>query len=121
MESPGGNCGHHGVDVRPCMNALDLSPCRKRCLSAVQGGEFLRFEDFENRQKTIWALRMTWAGVMRDSVGMGVEPGHAGVSPAGHSQAAPRTPLASPCRAGRIGVATPSEKHHCAINGGTSR
>lgn len=27
------------------------------------------------------------------------------------SQAAPRTPLESPCRAGRIGVVTPSEKH----------
>src|SRR5690606_20474209 len=37
----------------------------------------------------------------------------------GHSQAAPRTPLESPCRGGTIGVVTTSEKTYCASLGGT--
>ena len=39
--------------------------------------------------------------------GFNVKPQIQGI---GHSQAAPRTPLESPCIAGRIGVSTPSEK-----------
>ena len=37
----------------------------------------------------------------------------------GHSQAAPRTPLASPCSAGTTGVDTPSEKHHSERSSGS--